>query len=164
MPIEGLRHLYGLVSNPDTKDMKLKSFESLIFGTFLYKNSLKITITDINSYAKNNGLKNPSQLILSKVIEKLTESGVIKKDDDKTIALAEKESFSRFSKQLNENQEKMKKFYDVMISKMQNHFEEVFSQEINDGLKRLISYVIEEVMENYSDSVIAFYNGELKWT
>ena len=136
--IEGLRTLYGLVSNPDTKDMKIKSYESLIYGTFLQKNSTIITINDVETYAIENGLTNISSLILQNVINQLYEDGMIKKDEENKIILVNRENLDIFKKQKEDNEKKTIEFYDFMVSKIQNYFSDIFTPTDINKLKYFI--------------------------
>jgi len=160
MNIDSLKILYGLVSNPETKDMKLKSYESLIYGTFLYKNSSNIKEKDIKDFAKINYLKTISDLILTQVITQLKNQNKIKIEDDQ-IKLVDEEQLKLFEQQKFENENKMKNFNEFMISKLQNYFEEPFNNADVEAIISILNKIITEIMDSYSDSVVDLYNGKL---
>ena len=160
MKTNGYKVLYGLISNPDTKNMKIKAYESLIYGTFSEKNLLKIKIQDIYSYAKDNSLCSPSQLVLFQVIGYIEKQKIIKRISPETIRLVDTEILLKFEELKTENQQKIERFFEFMISSLQNNFEEIFTSDIRNELRDLIDSVVSEIMESYSESITDFYSGK----
>jgi hypothetical protein len=159
MKIKEYNQLYGLVSNPNTRDIKIKVYEALVYSTFLEKNSIKITISDIESYASKAGLTAPSKIFLLNVISYLENEKIIIVNNE-TISLSDSHFLSNFQKLKTENQEKISAFFEFMTSLLQNHFQEPFSKDFREELTNSIGHIISDVMEEYADSVVNFYSGE----
>jgi hypothetical protein len=153
--------LYGDISNPKTRDMKLKAYESLIIGTFLHNNDNCITIDDIYKYAEENNFPKISELILLKEIEFLENDKILNKQNEKLIIIDEK-VMDNYKLMMTNNEKIEKDFFTFMIASLQNSFSEPFNSDLTESIQDLINRVINEILHDYAESVTDFYLGKFK--
>jgi len=149
--------LYKLVANPKTKDLKIKSYESLIYYAFLndggntsVERILQIANEDLN-------IAEPSKLIIDSIIAGWVKEGKVEKRGN-SYAL-DKTILSYIEKESHKNKEEYEEFISHVLSSVNNLLDNILRQDERGLVTGIINRTLFEIFRDYTDNIVEIYGG-----
>ncbi len=153
------RKIHRLITNPKTRDMKIKAYESIIYHALAKSKEARVALDDVKRDALDAfGLQNLSELVLNDSMRNLMEQGAVFQEGD--VWVLDPAFSQNLKNRMAENQSKHEEFLGYVVSSIQNRFDAVFSEEETHTLKDIIERVLFDVLENHTETVMAFYDGK----